>query len=1165
MNIFSKWRSFNFKVATVLFTASVYLVLTWLPAGQIIGGGDVGIPTLFPQKQLGEVASAWWESHATGITSPITYTAVPFYFILSVFEKIGIGEDFTQKGLFFLILFGSSISIYFLSLILFYNKWISFVSALFYIFNLTSLSVWQRGVHNAMLMLLLAPLSLLILVWGIQNKKLFSIVLINAVSFLLSYVFGALGYIFALWFLWTLFIFIALWDRWSDKPARKFILLYSLILVVSWIGTNAWWIVHLLSSSNYILGQFTPEELKARGSDVLVGLKPYHQPQYILRGLSAFYHYGVKDWGDSYFNPFLVLLSWIPTIIIFSTTLIKTNYKLASWKFLIILTVIILALSKGVNPPLGLLNTLPYDLFPFLAPLRNPYEKIGILLAIPFSLLFAQGLNQIINFFRSKNLYYLRFLTILCAIFSLVILVWPLWLGKLFVSEGRKYTVSIPSYYKEADDWLKSKVLAEDTRMLHLPLSWGESVDYNWGYTGIEPSQYFFNGSSIGYQIGVPSVDLRIRDLLISVHNQDTVNIQKKFASLNIGWVVIHNEVVHRNRILESPERINQWLATKPYFLEHTADFGPLSIWRVRDQYRLGHFYSANKLINLSSIKPQPFLNIWNKINAANDSFLTEIQDEHKDLLSKYLSENTILPKNSIVYSPLETVSEDIGFRDLARVSYLPDSLIYPLVISKENILAFLTQDDPVVNCFTLSGKRLKEAALLSRQNKSRQTNRSLNDYGKQLEKCSQINDNTVLAYMSGNLKDGSRLRELTLGQLIKQRSVLDVEFRHASVAKEGGTAKIKLIEYLGHLGLVSKYDPVKLDSNKQRIIFNYSVPKDGNYNIKLEKPDQDLMKNPPKIVQIDGQSVDLTATEVNATDIRYSAYKFSEGFHEVHIETEFNKNLLDLQIQAKKSAPDLGFTIEIDPKTERPIFAGKVLSGLIGLTFNLPNIAVEQSYKLHFDTFLSQGIAPFVTITHDSDPLDMKGNQIPAVNGQIKILSNSYSPDWENIEMNYSPVLNSTAATLSLILAPWNNSSTEVKFKNIVFEKVFKNDLVLEEANVSARNIFTAEIVWKKISPTLYELTLDNQKPPFIMTFSETFHPLWKALDSSGNAIEMPHFSINGFANAWLAEKVLPQKVYIKFILQDFEGKGILISIVSAFLLISIVAYFNYKGRSNA
>lgn len=1107
--------SFNQKVVLFFIVVSLFLSFVWLPIGYVVGGGDVGIPTFLPQRALKVVSNAWWETQATGTTNPTSFTAIPFYFILSNLDKLGFSPDLTQRGFLVLILAGGAISIYFLAKEFEFGYKSSFLAGLFYIFNLGSLSVWHRGVHNAMLMLLLMPLSLLFLVIGVKNKQYLSILWVNVVSIVASYVYGTPAYIVTIWLLWLIFLLVNLILKFHEKNKRKFIIIYIFVLFLSWVSLNAWWLLHFLESSKQVIGQFSATELHQRSSDVVEDLKIYTKPEYVLRGLNAYYHYGNLDWGNFYLSHFAIFISWIPSILIFFTLLIKENYKKAYWVFLVSLTVIVIFISKGVNAPLGMLNKLAYDYIPALAVLRNPYEKIGILLIIPYSLLFALGCSQAMQFLKLINRSMAKLFILSLVIISVGILVWPMWKGEIFRTAKGKSYFQVPVYYAEASKWFEER--SDDTRILHLPLAPGESVDYDWGYTGIEPSQLFFPGSSIAYSTGSENIDFMSRDLLKLIHNQDNVPLEKVLSLLNVGWVVVHNETVWRNRGLEPLERINSWLQTNPYFLEHIKDIGPLSIWRVKDEYRLGHFFSAD-------------------ISTA---------------------EGPIKPTESMIYSSLDTVDKEEGFNGLAEVRYLPDSIIYPFVIFKENISLFLNQKDSVVECLALSGKRLKEAVLIYRQNKFTETNKSLLNYENQLNNCSKISSDVVMRYMAV-----SSLRGMILGQLVKQKTVLDLEFTNTRVASANEAARVKLREYLTSLGLTSRYDPIKTDNSKQRIILHYSISKAGSYNIKLDKPDEDLIKTPPKIVQIDAESVDLTPVETNITNIKYPTYKFSKGFHEIQIETDLNRNLLEAQIQSKKVNLDRGFTVENDPVTKQPIFVGTTSSELISLTFNLPNIEVGQNYLLDFEAFSKQGKPPFMIITHDNDPLDSAGNQIPAVKYQIENSS---------IKMNYAPTLNATAARLSLILVPPDPNMlfqpvlTEVMFKNIGFKKII-NNLILEETNkTSIQKMQLADIFWKKVNPTMYEITLSNQRSPFTIFFSETFHSSWKVLSSNGQMIDLPHFSINGFANAWSVEKPLPQKIYIKFILQDFKGKGILISTISIFFLIGIVVFLDRREKSNA
>ncbi|MDP2685137.1 MAG: alpha-(1-_3)-arabinofuranosyltransferase family protein, partial [bacterium] len=324
-----------------------------------------------------------------------------------------------------------------------------------------------------------------------------SILWVNIISILTSYVYGTPAFILAIWLLWLTFLLIKLKLNFHKQQERKFIIIYTLILFISWVGLNTWWLLHFLESSKVFIGQFSATELHQRSSDVVEDLKVYTKPEFVLRGLNAYYHYGNLDWGNFYLSRFAIFISWIPSILIFFTLLIRENYRKTYWIFLVSLTVIVIFISKGVNAPLGGLNKLAYDYIPVLAVLRNPYEKIGILLIIPYSLLFALGCSQAMQFLKSINRSMIKLFILSLVIISVGILVWPMWKGEIFRTAKGKSYFQVPVYYAEASKWFEGR--SDDTRILHLPLAPGESVDYDWGYTGIEPSQLFFPGSSIAY------------------------------------------------------------------------------------------------------------------------------------------------------------------------------------------------------------------------------------------------------------------------------------------------------------------------------------------------------------------------------------------------------------------------------------------------------------------------------------------------------------------------------------------------------------------------------------------------------------------------------------------------------------------------------------------
>lgn len=1163
----------NFLVLAVL---SLYLTLIWIPGGKIVGGGDVGIPTFLPQRILSVISNAWWETQSTGTTNPASFTAIPFYLILSFFDRLGVGADVTQKGFIFVILLGGSFSIYLLAREFSLGKYTSFLAALFFLFNLTTLNVWHRGVHNAMLMLLLMPLSLLFLVRGIKYKKYIYILWINLSSVLLSYVFGTPAYVAAIWILWLSFLFIYLIFNYRDRGERLFTLSYAALLFVSWVGLNFWWLYHFIEGSRYAFGQFSAEEIKSRSSSVLVALQGYTKPEYVLRGINAFYHYNSLDWGKSYLSPLQVFFSWIPTLIIFSTLLVKYNYRKTFWFFLIFLIGAVIFISKGVNAPLGALNRLAYDHIEILAPLRNPYEKVGILLVIPYSLLFALGISQIFKKIKSININ-LAALVIFPLIFiSIGIVVWPIWKGEIFRTEKSESYFSVPAYYKEANDWLEKR--NDDTRILHLPAAPGESVDYDWGYTGIEPNQLFFSGSSIAYAIGLGNVDALLKSLITLIHKHDTPRIAKSLSMLNVGWVVVHNETVWRNRGLEPVERINAWLESKPDFLEHEVDIGPLSIWRVKDEYRLGHFYPLGSIVEYSKIDNISTANIWDEISNLNDGIIINPM-EHKGGLEGFIRNSIVAPKGKIKYTPLGSINSDKALRELTPIKHLPGSFMYLLVRIKESLYQFLSQDDLVRTCFSLSGKRLAESALVVRLSKDEEVSKALDEYRKQFEKCTQIDKETISLYLSIGF-----LRQEILGQLIRQRAVLGNEFVNSGISAKALEIEKELNEFMAGIGFHPKYTPVGNTDETNIMVFIYSIPEDGNYAMKFSKVSDEVIKNPPIIGQIDSDRVDLRPMEITDQSIVYPDVYLNKGSHEIHVNfapPDTRSSLIAESLKQKQLNPDPGFKLGTDPQTNEQIFIGEAINDPVELSFDVGKIDIEQTYEITFDIHVIQGDSPEFLIIHDSEPLNKDGDPEPLEKNRIEFAS--YPLEWRNVSYAYTPMLNSTSAKAVIRLYPFNNCRsvyreelcereeisdkfnrpTTAWVKNIRTTRMFSYDLFLEKTD-SAKDdkLGIVSIKWDKVNPTLYELNLTKQEPPFILTFAETFHPMWQLTDTDNKTVNAKHINVNSFANAWLIEDKVPDKLKVQFGLQKTKRTGLIVSILFLIVILVIIFYLDYYKR---
>lgn len=1139
-----------------IFLISFYFSLSWLGKDEILGGGDVGIPLYNPQRILSVVSSSWWDTQATGTTNPVTYTAIPFYVILSLLESLGIQPFITQKLLFFLITFGSGLSMYQLLTHYRFSASYSFIGVLFYIVNITTLSIWHRGVHNGMLFLLLAPLSLLILVKGVSSKRYSSILVFNFVSFIFSYVFGSPAFVFALWLIWLTFLIIEYKN--SKSKEREFISRYTAFIFLSWIGTNLWWFLHFIESARHVFGQFSSEEIRQRSSDVLVALREQTDLSYVLRGISKFQLYDVKDWGNFYSHPSIILFTWFPTLIIFFTTLVRKNYKYKIWQFSILILVVVLLVSKGANAPLRGLTQYLYDNLSFLTLLRNPYEKVGIILVIPFSFLFVIGIRNILELLSKTSIrpLFCKSVVFFLIFIPVIFLSWPLWMGQTFAGRAEKSKIKIPSYYGEADNWLQER--KGNTRVLHLPLSPGESVDYTWGYSGIEPSQLFFDGSSISYHIGLSSADVRISDLMILVHKEDSENFLKSIYSLNIGWIVLHNEVDWKTRGQENPEKIHSWLSRND-FAKPQIDFGPLSIWQVAPQYVSSDIYTSNSLLYLDSGDLMSNLASWNYISDSDESFVKDTLIE-----GKFINSFVISHSNRVNYSENTPIYKENALKELPYVKHLPGTRIYPLVQIKEQLTKLLGQVHPVSLCIDLAGKRLVESVLLAEKGLKKETLKNLQLYVTGLEKCKSVRGLSIKGYISFE----PRFKEV-LGKLLRHELVIETYFKDEEYREEITKTHIFLRKYMALYSIAPQFPPNQIPTNRQLFIFSFSVPKEAMYTIEIENPAPDVIEAKPIIEQIDDKVVSLYPRSLTSNKINFGENKFTEGSHEIHISVgRFKDILLQNPIMEDVIVKDIGTS------DEEPLLEFQARDKEARLLYRLQQVKFEEEYEISFESLVIRGNAPRLLIVQDSDPLDEKGKVIPKVDYQIE--KNNYDYYWQKQYFRYKPSLNTTSANLFVVVGPWNNcrsflsrvacelsenirrfeKESVVQIKNLKARKVFANDLLLHNVTGDdSSKTSGAKIEALRKSSSKYEMEVKSQEIPYILVFPHTNHTAWSLRSLDGQKIDAKHILVNGYANGWIVEKPLPEKFFIFFDLESAKYRGILLTILSV-LIICILVY---------
>lgn len=102
-------------------------------------------------------------------------------------------------------------------------------------------------------------------------------------------------------------------------------------------------------------------------------------------------------------------------------------------------------------------------------------------------------------------------------------------------------------------------------------------------------------------------------------------------------------------------------------------------------------------------------------------------------------------------------------------------------------------------------------------------------------------------------------------------------------------------------------------------------------------------------------------------------------------------------------------------------------------------------------------------------------------------------------------------------------------------------------------------QLAYAEINPTSYQVSVSGVSQPFLLVFSESYHPQWKLKLANGSYIsETNHLKVNGYANAWIVPN--GTKFTIEFIPQKAFMIGIAISL-SALTGCLIIVVFKLKA----
>lgn len=580
-NMAKLFRSLKIQALFIFLFISAFVISTWFSGSFIYGGAEVGLFTYNPQRWFQISGYVWWDAVSPGQIIPHFITAQPLYFYFYILHLIGLSAQNIQQFIFFILLFLMGFGMFLLTFNIFdeNKKKYALVAGLFYMFNAyTLIQVWHRFLYVNMF--LAAVLPFLILFWRkwIKEGKLGYLTAFLLINFLSVYMYGNLAAVATVWFALSLLSVAEIIFPWQGRSNLKKISFRFLMGLIFWFLTNIWWITPTFSIGPGLLSaQHSSED----NLGTLVMISRQTIMPYLLQLVNPYYLFYQSELGLIYSNTFFKIMAWIISVVVFAGLIFGLRSKnYAKYSVIFLISVLF---AKGAAAPFAYPYIFGFEYFYFLGVLRNPFEKLGIMLAIFGAILFAVGLQKLYK---------------PVAVLVLVVLIgfaWPMFGGKIFGTKNLPVKVSIPESYKEADRWFKQQNENQGV-ILHLPFSGKDVVTYDWnkGYHGVDQNEILFSSlTSLSRSIGIKRVDDTLGGLtyiFTPPFAKDKKQILKILQNFNVKYIVLHKDIIWQDKDtygdiggLLKPEVIESVLDNLD-FLKRERQFGQLVIYRLTDE-----------------------------------------------------------------------------------------------------------------------------------------------------------------------------------------------------------------------------------------------------------------------------------------------------------------------------------------------------------------------------------------------------------------------------------------------------------------------------------------------------------------------------------------------------------------------------------------------------
>ncbi|MBI2600873.1 DUF3367 domain-containing protein, partial [Candidatus Daviesbacteria bacterium] len=898
--------------------------------------------------------------------------------------------------------------------------------------------------------------------------------------------------------------------------------------VFFWLLTNSWWLIPTFNISPAL---FANQHTTDDSLTTLVALSNQTSLPFTLRLINPFYLYWHADFGSIYQTPLFVFISWLFILVVFVGFIKGLKEKTyAMWSLLFL---IVLMLAKGAAPPFSFPYIFGFSHFFPLGVIRNPFEKLGILLPLIYAILFALGfwyllvtLPKLIGKFKS-------YLVLVTFVILHSVFLWPMWAGNLFGSLEKPMFVQIPESYHQANDWIKNDLSDTannwDGRILHLPLPQSEDITYTWqyGYSGVEPSAAIFTSlPSIARGLDIPGISNALAGLSFIFHKPYASNpgvIVKMLQDFNIRYIILHKDIEWKEKQLYNPQE-TELILDKLEFLERKAGFGNLIIYKLKSNYfkhKITLFENAQLVSTPHSFSMWPWLLHDKKLMVTTaTSFDGETPNAKDGLLFPKDSFNYINIDQSTKDSVINRVLNDPSSADLL---FEPMARVTSLLVENSEVLA-----DQLNKKIILSSKKLVEVAKLN--------GLGIEEYQNYLEDIFK--------------KDPKQSR---LFFYIQRTDFTTTFLLHSHLLKIIHRSDIALYleSRLKEYNFLPEYQ-------EGVTVFKFEVPYPQSYQILLPDYLSQVSKEDLNGLRIRVNDKFQNFSSINGNLISFGEHKFERGHYEISIPQLLSKNLF-LSYDQLIKAGDVslkGEVIQLVTTSDKVSF----------IENELPNNLGGDTYKVSLDVKQTSGKGFYVQLIQDTDNENSIGQKNYQVNQYINQIPTS---GFQSYNLVLPPLRTTTQfAAIRILVIPQQNFFSDypsIHIRNFKIQKILGKELFLKnsigEENSEQKEVLSNDM----ISPVFYHGKVRISKPTFLI-FNETFHPEWKLVLDDGKRKYFPksHLIANLYGNAWYIDEVGEYNFKIEFSPKKIVNIGVTAGIATTISLLIFTLYKMLKHRKN-